>query len=93
MTTTQGGAPEEARRLAHVGQVVICPAHLADPRDAWRIRFPEACGRARVEALRAWRAGTLAPRLAAWIVLPEEAPRRATPADVDWTGSATEPPR
>lgn len=93
MSTDQGGAPTEARRLAHVGQVAIVPATLANPRDAWRIRYPEACGRARVEALRAWRAGRLAPRLAAWIVVADEAPRRATPADVDWTGSATTPTR
>ena len=88
MTTTSQGAPEQgAPRLVHIGQILICPVHLANPYHAHRLRYPEACGRARVAALTAWRAGRLAPHLAAWIAPAEGAARRATPADVDWSTS------
>jgi hypothetical protein len=76
------------RTKPHIGQIVICPANLDDPRQAHRLRYPEAIGRGRVEALTAWRAGELSPSLVAWYVAPRpELPRRVGPEAVDWSTS------
>lgn len=71
----------------YLGGVLVVPATLSNPAHASRIAYPEKCGRERVAALTAWRAGTLSPTLAVWFCPTAGGAFRITPDQVDWSGS------